>query len=419
MKNIIKSVTARQILDSRGNPTIETTVITDNDVCAVACVPSGASVGKFEALELRDGNPNYFNGKSVFTAVQNTNDCINRIVVGMSVFEQFEIDMKMIMEDGSENKSNFGANAILGVSLAVAKAASKTLKLPLFKYIGGINAHVLPIPMINILNGGVHADNGLDFQEFMIVPKGFSNFSDAIKASYDIFNKLKILLHDDAYTTAVGDEGGFAPELDSNEQAIEYLIRAIEEAGYDTNIVKIALDVAASEFYNNGYYHLNSKAEILNSEQMCNYLLALAKDYPIFSIEDGMAQDDMLGWKNLTNKADKKILLVGDDLMVTNYKKIKKCIESNIANAVLVKLNQIGTLSETLMAVELAKKYNYSSIISHRSGETADTFIADLSVGLNTGFIKTGALSRSERIEKYNRLLKIENMLQDNALYSF
>lgn len=419
MKNIINSITATQILDSRGNPTLEVSVITDNDVIGRACVPSGASVGKYEALELRDGNPAYYNGKSVLTAVQNVNQCINRFLNGMSIFEQFEIDNKMINEDGSNNKSNLGANAVLGVSLAVARAAANTLKVPLFNYIGGINAHVLPVPMINILNGGVHADNGLDFQEFMIVPVGFSNFSDAIRCSYDVFNSLKKLLHNDGYTTSVGDEGGFAPELEKNEQALDYLVQAIDFSGYDTDSVKIAIDVASSEFFENEYYHLYSQSEILNSVQMVEYLTFLTQEYPIISVEDGMAEEDYKGWSKLTEQIGHKIMLVGDDLMVTNYKKIENCIKEHIANSVLIKPNQTGTLSETFMAVEMAKTHGYKTIISHRSGETADTFIADMAVGLNSGFIKTGSLSRSERVEKYNRLMFIENLLGKNAVYSF
>lgn len=419
MKNFIKSIKARQILDSRGNPTLEVTVVTDKDVIGVAAVPSGASVGKFEALELRDDNSVYFLGKSVLKAVQNVNQCINKFLNGMSVFEQFTVDKLMIDEDGSENKSNLGANAILGVSLAVARAAANTLQVPLFNYIGGINAHVLPVPMINILNGGVHADNGLDFQEFMIVPVGFSNFSEAVRCSYEVFNSLKKLLHNDGFMTSVGDEGGFAPDIERNEQALEYLIQAIDLAGYDTDSVKIAIDAASSEFYENGYYHMNSKSEIMNSRQMSDYLTYLSNEYPVISIEDGMAQDDYKGWKELTEKIGKKIMLVGDDLMVTNYKKIENCYNENIANSVLIKPNQTGTLTETFMAVETAKKHDYKTIISHRSGDTADTFIADLAVGLNAGFIKTGSLSRSERVEKYNRLMYMENLLGENAVYSF
>jgi len=418
MRNKISKITARQILDSRGNPTIEATVLTENGVCGTAAVPSGASVGKFEAVELRDGNKEYFKGKSVLKAVQNVNECICKILTGKDVFDQFEIDKIMIDEDGSENKSNFGANAILSVSLACARAAAKSADMPLFRYIGGINANVMPVPMINIINGGVHADNELDFQEFMIVPIGFHSFSDAIRCAHDIFHTLKDILHEEGFTTAVGDEGGFAPELECNEDAIKTLISAIEKAGYDTNEVKIAIDAASSEFYEDGFYNLSGEELVLNSEQMCEYLYNFVSKYPIISIEDGMAEEDMFGWKMLTERMQDKIMLVGDDLMVTNTKRIKNCIEQNIANSVLIKPNQTGTLSETLSAVKTAKDFGYNTIISHRSGETADTFIADLAVGLNAGFIKTGSLSRSERLEKYNRLLKIENVLKNNATFS-
>lgn len=419
MENIIKRVTARQISDSRGNPTIETTIYTENGIAAKASVPSGASVGKYEAIELRDGNKDYYRGKSVLKAVQNVNDCINKLIAGKNVADIEEIDKLMIEADGTENKSNLGANATLSVSLAAARCAAKTLNIPLFQYIGGINANTMPIPFINILNGGAHANNDLDFQEFMIVPLGFDSFSEAFRASNDIFFALKSILDSNGYPTSVGDEGGFAPELETNEQAIKMLMRAIERAGYDFNQVKIAIDAASSEFYENKHYALISESVDLTSDEMIEYLNNLVKKYPIISIEDGMSQDDRDGWKNLTGLLGDEIMLVGDDLMVTNPSRIKDCVSEKIANSVLIKPNQIGTLSETMQAVDTAKKSGYKTIISHRSGETSDTFIADLAVGVNSGFIKTGSLCRSERTAKYNRLLEIEAMLHNNSIYSF
>lgn len=416
MKEIISKITARQILDSRGNPTIETTITSSSGITARASVPSGASVGKFEAVELRDRNQDYYNGKSVIKAVTNINDCILEKLTGKDILNQYEIDKIMCDADETKNKSRLGANAILSVSLAAARLAAKTLNIPIFKYIGGINANILPVPFINILNGGVHADNNLDFQEFMIVPLNFENFSEALHAGYKIFNSLKDILKKNRLSVSVGDEGGFAPKISSNEEAINYLTDAIIEAGYDDKTVKIALDIASSELYSGGKYNIENNQ--YTSEEFCYYLKNLVEKYPIYSIEDGMAQDDILGWKFLSKHLSDKIMLVGDDLMVTNSSRIKMCIEEEIANSVLIKLNQIGTLSETLEAIKTAKNSGYKTIISHRSGETCDSFIADLAVGVNAGYIKTGSLSRSERIEKYNRLLEIENILQNNSKYS-
>lgn len=418
MKNTITDIYARQILDSRGNPTIETVILTERGVSAKASVPSGASVGKFEALELRDSNKDYYRGKSVLKAVQNVNNCISKLLKNRNVLDSTKIDVLMIEEDNTDNKSNLGANAILSVSLAVAKCAAKTLGIPLFQYIGGIDAKRIPVPFINILNGGVHADNDLDFQEFMIVPFGFENFSEAIRAANDVFFELKKILKSSGYSTSVGDEGGFAPELETNEQAIRMVMKAIDGAGYDYNQIKIAIDAASSEFYENGYYSLISESRTLTSDEMLEYINSLITKYPIISIEDAMSEDDRLGWQKLTKTDGEKIMLVGDDLMVTNPKRIKECIQENIANTVLIKPNQIGTVTETINAVNIAKSAGYKTIISHRSGETSETFIADLAVGLNAGYIKTGSLSRSERTEKYNRLLEIESML-DNSTYSF
>ncbi len=418
MRNAITSINARQILDSRGNPTIETTIATELGIFGKASVPSGASVGKFEAVELRDNNKEYYQGKSVLKAVQNINDCLNKALIGQNVFSQYKIDKIMIDLDETNNKSNLGANAILSVSLAVARCAAQSANMQLFRYIGGINSHIMPVPMINIINGGAHANNDLDFQEFMIAPVGFKDFSSALEASNNVFHTLKTILNEEGYSTSVGDEGGFAPELEGNEQAIEMIMKSIETAGYDTDKIKIALDVAASEFYENNHYNLQGENLYLNSEEMVNYLGKFVEKYPILSIEDGMAEDDIDGWKKLTERFTKEIMLVGDDLMVTNPVKIATFILDNIANSVLIKPNQIGTLTETMQSVEISKNGRYNTIISHRSGETADTFIADLAVGLNAGYIKTGSLSRSERTEKYNRLLEIEKILKNNSIYS-
>ncbi len=419
MKNIIKQISARQILDSRGNPTIETTIYTEKNIKAKASVPSGASVGKYEAKELRDNNKNYYRGKSVLKAVQNVNDCINKLLVGADVIDIYNIDKIMIEADGTYDKSNLGANAILSVSLAAARCASKTLNVPLFRYIGGINAVHMPIPFINILNGGVHANNDIDFQEFMIVPYGFESYTEAMIAANNVFFSLKDVLEEIGYSISVGDEGGFAPELETNEEAIRILMTAIEKAGYNFEQIKIAIDAASSEFYDEGMYELTSESRYMTSEEMSDYIKDITCKYPIISIEDGMAQDDFSGWKNLTDNLSKEIMLVGDDLMATNPLRIRECIKEKTANSVLIKPNQIGTLTETIKAVQIAKEARYKTIISHRSGETEDTFISDLAVGLNTGFIKTGSLCRSERTVKYNRLFEIESMLKDNAIYSF
>lgn len=416
MKNIIKKITARQILDSRGNPTIEAEVITENGISASAQVPSGASTGELEALELRDNNSKYYRGKSVLKAVQNVNECISKLLVGKNIFDQYENDYSMINADGSDDKSNLGANAILSVSSAMLKCAAKSLNLPLFQYIGGINAHVLPIPMVNILNGGVHADNGLDFQEFMIMPIHFDAFEKALEATYNIFYSLKDILKKNGYSTAVGDEGGFAPEIDDPEDAIQLIMSAIDMAGYDFEQVKIAIDCASSEFYKNGSYEI--EGEDFSRDELCNFLVDLVNKYPIHSIEDGMASNDIEGWKLLTQKLGDKVMLVGDDLMVTNPTIINQHATKHIANSVLIKPNQVGTISETLLAIETSWKYNYKTIVSHRSGDTCDSLIADLAVGLNTGYIKTGSITRAERTSKYNRLLQIENMLQGSAKFN-
>lgn len=415
MKNIIKKISARQILDSRGNPTVEATVEAENGVIGVAQVPSGASKGKLEALELRDNTPHFFGGKSVLKAVQNVNDCINKLLCGADVFEQFENDYAMLNADGTDEKSKFGANAILSVSSAMAKCAANSLNIPLYKYFGGINSHILPVPMINILNGGVHADNELGIQEFMIMPLRFNTFEEAIAASYEVFNSLKSILKKEGLSTSVGDEGGFAPELENTEQAIIAIMNAIESAGYNFEQIKIALDCAASEFWQDGVYEFENNE--FTSVEMAEYLSDLTNKYPIYSIEDGMASDDTAGWLSLSEKLKDKVMLVGDDLMVTNPVLIEKFALMNIANSVLIKPNQIGTISETIMAIETARNFNYKTIVSHRSGDTCDSMIADLAVGLNSCFIKTGSLTRAERTSKYNRLLQIENMLQAHAKY--
>ena len=417
----IDDIKARQILDSRGNPTVEAEVKLIDGTSAVASVPSGASTGIYEAKELRDNIKNEYFGKGVLKAVENINSTIAPNLIGEDVTKQKVIDNLMIELDGSFSKSELGANAILAVSLACVRAASKYYNLPLYEYLGGINARILPTPMMNILNGGVHSNNCLDIQEFMIVPVGASNFSEALKIGAEIFHTLKRILIERGFSTNVGDEGGFAPDYTSSKEAIEILISAIEKAGYNTNKVKIALDVAASELYEEGEcsggvcslskYYLKGENKKLTSEEMVNYLENLVENYPIISIEDGMAQDDILGWQHLTERLGKKCQLVGDDLFVTNTKRLHDGIENNLANAILIKPNQIGTLSETMETILMAQKNGYATIISHRSGETEDTFISDLAVGMNAGLIKTGSISRSERIAKYNQLLRIEEEL--------
>lgn len=406
---------AREIIDSRGNPTIEVEALLDSGVMGRASVPSGASTGTREAIELRDGGSR-FHGKGVQTAVRNVHEKIAPHLRGLDSEDQVYIDNLLIELDGTENKSNLGANAILGVSMAVCKATSIELGIPLYRYIGGCNAKELPVPMMNILNGGAHADNNLDIQEFMIVPAGLHTFADALRAGSEVFHTLKGILKKKGLNTAVGDEGGFAPNLSSHEEAISLILQAIESSGYTPGKdIFLALDVAASEFYKDGSYHFEGRT--VSSDRMTSYYEEMISKYPLLSIEDGLSENDWIGWKTLTDKLSKKVQLVGDDIFVTNTKIIKRGIEEGIANSVLIKLNQIGTLTETLDAIEMAKKAGYTAVISHRSGETEDTTIADLSVACNTGFIKTGSLARSERIAKYNRLLRIEEELSDSALY--
>ena len=417
----ILSLHARQILDSRGNPTIEVDVVTSNGILGRAAVPSGASTGIHEAVELRDGDKKYYLGKGVLNAVRNVNKVIAEEVNGMYVTDQADIDHKMIELDGTANKSKLGANAILGVSMAVANAAAQETNQQLYKYIGGVSANMLPIPMMNILNGGSHADNSIDFQEFMIMPVGAKSFSDAIRMGVEVFHNLKNVLKKGKYSTNVGDEGGFAPNLKSNEEAIKVILHAIDAAGYEPGKdIFIALDPAASEYYipEENVYHLHkSTGDKLSPKEMVAFWKSWVKKYPIISLEDGMAEDDWDGWKLLTNELGHQIQLVGDDIFVTNVERLQKGIDLGIANSILVKLNQIGTLTETIETVNLAYSNAYTAVISHRSGETEDTAIADLSVALNTGLIKTGSACRSERIAKYNQLLRIEEQLGDSAKY--
>lgn len=427
MSTFIEDIYARQILDSRGNPTVEVDVKLTDGKKGRAAVPSGASTGIFEALELRDGDEHYYLGKSVMKAVNNVNNIIAPELIGEKASHQREIDTFMIDMDGTENKSKLGANAILGVSLACAKAAANAYDMALYRYLGGINALTLPVPMMNIINGGAHADNNIDFQEFMISPVGMTTFSEALQAGSEIFHTLKIILNEKGLATTVGDEGGFAPNLNSTRDAIEVVISAIEKAGYNTNNVKLCLDVAASELYEEGecsggvcslsQYYLKGENKKMTSEQMIDYLAELVQDYPIISIEDGLAQDDWLGWQNLTQKLGNKCQLVGDDLFVTNTKRLLEGIEKKAANSILIKPNQIGTLTETMEAVLLASENNYSAVISHRSGETEDSFIADLAVAVNCGLIKTGSLSRTDRLAKYNELIRIEEELGAGGKY--
>lgn len=411
----IAEIRARQILDSRGNPTVEVDVYTDNGVVGRAAVPSGASTGAHEAVELRDNDKKIYLGKSVMRAVNNVNAILNKELHGYPVFDQRSIDAAMIHIDGSPNKATIGANAILGVSLACARAAASESGYPLYRYIGGVNARILPVPMMNILNGGSHADNSIDFQEFMIMPVGAESFSESLRMGVEIFHNLKNVLKSKKYSTNVGDEGGFAPDIKSNEEAILTVIEAIEKAGYKPgDDVMIAMDAAASEFYdaeNKVYHFKKSSGEKLTSSEMVSYWKQWCEKYPIVSIEDGLAEDDWAGWKELTNVLGGKVQLVGDDLFVTNTERLARGIKESIANSILVKVNQIGTLTETINAVEMAKNNSYTSVMSHRSGETEDTTIADLAVALNTGQIKTGSASRSDRIAKYNQLLRIEEML--------
>lgn len=417
----IANIHARQILDSRGNPTVEVDVLTENEYLGRAAVPSGASTGVHEAVELRDNDKKIYDGKGVLNAVNNVNSILCEELIGWDVADQTGIDHKMLAIDGTENKSKLGANAILAVSLAVAKAAALEANLPLYRYVGGTNARILPIPMMNILNGGAHADNKIDFQEFMAMPIGASSFSEALRWGVEIFHSLKSVLKKKGYSTNVGDEGGFAPNIQSNEEAIETVLTAIEKAGYKAGTeVAIAMDPAVSEMYNadKKVYHFHkSDGKELSSEKMVEFWENWIRQYPIISLEDGMAEDDWAGWKLLTDKLGSKIQLVGDDLFVTNVTRLQKGIDEKVANALLVKVNQIGTLTETINAVSLAQNNGYNTIMSHRSGETEDTTIADLAVALNCGQIKTGSASRTDRIAKYNQLLRIEEILGESAVF--
>ncbi|MCZ6540611.1 MAG: phosphopyruvate hydratase [Nitrospinae bacterium] len=418
MSEII-GVQARQILDSRGNPTVEVDVYLEDGLMGRAAVPSGASTGSREAIELRDGNPKVYMGKGVQKAVKNVNVKIAPELVGIEVTEQALIDNLLIEIDGSKNKSKLGANAMLGGSLAVAKAAAQDLDLPLFKYIGGTHACEMPVPMMNVLNGGAHADNNVDIQEFIIMPVGAKSFSEALRMGTEVFHHLKSVLKKKKYNTAVGDEGGFAPDLKSNAEAVEMLIQAVKNAGYKIGKdILLALDVAASELYSNKKYTLAAEKKArLSSGEMVAYLEKLVKKYPIISVEDGLAENDWQGWKQLTNKLGDRVQLVGDDIFVTNTEILAKGIKEGIANSILIKVNQIGTLTETLAAVEMAQHAGYTAVISHRSGETEDTTIADIAVAVNAGQIKTGALCRTDRVAKYNQLLRIEEILGASAIY--
>jgi len=415
----IVEVYAREILDSRGNPTIEVDVVLESGARGRSQIPSGASTGEREALELRDNDDKRYLGKGVRKAVTNVNEVIAPKIVGLLATDQSFIDLIMIELDGTENKSKLGANAILGVSLAVAKAAAEDLGLPLYRYIGGVNARVIPVPMMNILNGGAHADNNIDIQEFMILPVGAKNFTQALQMGAEVFHNLKKVLKNKGYNTAVGDEGGFAPNLSSNTEALDLILEGILKSGYKPGEdIYLAIDSAASEFFENGKYILKSEAKPEKTkDELVSFYTEWVEKYPIISIEDGMAENDWEGWKLLTDALGKKVQIVGDDIFVTNTKIIRKGIEQGITNSVLIKLNQIGTLSETIDAIEMTKKAGYTTIISHRSGETEDTTIADLAVACNTGFIKTGSVSRTERIAKYNQLLRIEEELGETARY--
>ena len=417
----ILDIIAREILDSRGNPTIEVEVLTEEGYIGRAAVPSGASTGKYEAVELRDGDSERFMGKGVLKACENVDDKIREALIGEEVFDQRDIDDIMIELDGTDNKANLGANAILGVSLAVAKAAAQEAGQSLYRYVGGVNAHIMPVPMMNILNGGSHADNSIDFQEFMIVPLGADTYSEGLRMGVEIFHSLKSVLKSKNYSTNVGDEGGFAPNIKSNHEAVEIVLESIEAAGYKPGEqVMIAMDAAASEFYDskdNVYHFHKSGGQKLSSGEMVDYWSSWVDKYPIFSIEDGLDEDDWDGWASLNSKLGNKVQLVGDDLFVTNVERLQKGIDMKVANSILIKVNQIGTLSETIDAVNLATRNGFSSVMSHRSGETEDTTIADLVVALICGQIKTGSASRSDRIAKYNQLLRIEEELGSTAVY--
>jgi enolase len=420
----IVDIFAREILDSRGNPTIEVEVELESGVLGRAAVPSGASTGEREAVELRDGDASRYNGKGVLNAVENVNDVLADELIGWDAFDQTGIDNYMIELDGTPNKAKLGANAILGVSLAIAKAASGTLDMPLYRYIGGTNAKVLPVPMMNILNGGKHADNTVDFQEFMIVPYGAPTFQEALRCGTEIFHALKKVLSDSGYNTSVGDEGGFAPSLKSNEEAIQVILKAMEKAGYTDSDCAIALDVAASEMYEKGdggagmYRFFKSDKSLKSADEMIDIYASLCEKYPIISIEDGLGENDWDGWKKMTDALGGRVQVVGDDIFVTNTQILAEGIDRGIANSILIKVNQIGSLTETLDAVEMAKRARYTSVISHRSGETEDATIADIAVATNAGQIKTGSASRSDRIAKYNQLLRIEEELDTNAIFA-
>lgn len=415
---VITDVYAREILDSRGNPTVEVEVYLEDGTLATAAVPSGASTGMFEAVELRDGDKSRYQGKGVLKAVENVNDIIGPAIIGYDATEQVAIDKLMIELDGTPNKGKLGANAILGVSMAVARAAAQSLDLPLFQYLGGTNAKELPVPMMNIMNGGAHADNNVDIQEFMIMPVGADSFAQALRMCAEIYHTLKNVLKKKGLATGVGDEGGFAPNLGSNEEALQVICEAIKEAGYEPGKdIKLAIDAASSEFYKDGKYVLAGEGKEKTAEEMVEFYAALVEKYPIISIEDGLAEEDWAGWKLLTDKLGKKVQLVGDDLFVTNTERLAKGIKNDTANAILIKVNQIGTLTETFDAIEMAKRAGYTAVVSHRSGETEDTTIADIAVAVNAGQIKTGAPARSERVAKYNQLLRIEDLLAETAQY--
>ncbi|HEY4070380.1 MAG TPA: phosphopyruvate hydratase [Sphingomicrobium sp.] len=415
----IVDVHARQILDSRGNPTVEVDVTLEDGSTGRAAVPSGASTGVHEAVELRDGDKSRWGGKGVTKAVQSVNGEIAEEVVGLDAEDQVDIDKAMIALDGTENKGRLGANAILGVSLATAKAAADAVGMPLYRYVGGVDANLLPVPMMNILNGGVHADNGIDFQEFMVMPVGAPTFAEALRCGAEIFHALKSALHGAGLSTSVGDEGGFAPKIDSAREALDYIEKAVNAAGYKLGEdVLLALDCAASEYFRDGSYRMEGEGKTLSSAENADFLAELASAYPIASIEDGMAEDDWAGWKLLTEKLGERVQLVGDDLFVTNVKRLGKGIEEGIANSILIKVNQIGTLTETIDAVRLAQTSGYTAVMSHRSGETEDSTIADLAVALSCGQIKTGSLARSDRTAKYNQLLRIEEELGETARYA-
>ena len=416
--SLIVEIYAREVLDSRGNPTVEVEVTTENGIVGSAIVPSGASTGVHEAVELRDGDKTRYLGKGTLNAVNNVNEIIAEELIGFDVFDQVGVDRALIQIDGTENKSKLGANAILGVSMAVARAAAIESDTPLYEYIGGVNAKTLPVPMMNILNGGEHADNNVDIQEFMVMPAGACSFKEALRMGTEVFHNLKSVLKSKGYNTAVGDEGGFAPNLNSNEEALKTIMEAIEKAGYVAGKdIFLALDVASSEMYENGKYNFKGEGKIYSSEELVNYYCDLVEKYPIISIEDGLSEEDWDGWKLLTEKIGNKVQLVGDDLFVTNYSRLNMGIEKGIANSILIKLNQIGTITETLDAIELAKTHGYTCVISHRSGETEDTTIADLAVAVNAGQIKTGSASRTDRICKYNQLLRIEDRLGENSKF--